>query len=270
MASAVVVLMGWGVVGAKVEETLPEEQRTGATEAKKESESCTEDAASASSASAEVAAPTATSATGESGLFTLSDSHPFAFLRLLSGQAKPTLRKLTWLHALAGIPDQAFITFQFAMGEKLKWGPDHMGTYLSCYGLVNVLMGRGAVDWLMKKFGTIQSFQFAKVASILGTGGLGGALAPSTTAMYALLLINPLSEAASPALKTMMASEASHIGKGTLAAMLSNLEVPTHQHTLTRAWYRFLTFSFNCLSSGLSCHRDATHHRQNIHIFSCS
>ena len=99
-----------------------------------------------------------------------------------------------------------------------------IGMYLSSYGLINVLFGRTVVNWLIAKAGTLRALQVAKLASLLGTGGLGGALAPSTPFMYGLFCLNPLSEAESPTLKTLMASEAKHIGKGTLAAMLSNLE----------------------------------------------
>ena len=148
-ASAAMVLVGWGVVGTQVKETLPPEKRKKTTG----SESKSDESASTSSKSSST----------DSGfsVFTLSDSHPLSFLRLMGPQATPQMRTLTWLHALggmfvtcpvellyvcrqhrayllvcifSGIPEQAFITFQFAMKEKLNWGADNMGAYLSSYG----------------------------------------------------------------------------------------------------------------------------------------
>ena len=43
---------------------------------------------------------------------------------------------------------------------------------------------------------------------MFGVMGVGGANAPTTAAMYALLAINPLTEAGSPSLKTLLAAEA--------------------------------------------------------------
>jgi hypothetical protein len=89
-ASAAMVLVGWGVVGTQVKETLPPENRKKAAAAASEIES---DESAAGSMSSK-----------ESGgsMFTLSDSHPLSFLRLMGPQATTQMRTLTWLHALGG------------------------------------------------------------------------------------------------------------------------------------------------------------------------